>query len=96
MACACIDFGLTSNLLVLAVVGPPWVVAALGDPSVVAGEDEPVGAVVEFWLAVDALPVAVAVLRVGHHSALRLARVLLVFALRLAAYWNMGHKMAGW
>lgn len=72
---------LTGLSLVLAVVGPPGVVATLGDSAVLACEHQAVGAVVELRLAVHALPVPVTVGRVRNHSRLDLARVLLVYRL---------------
>lgn len=61
----------------IAVIGPPWVVAALRHSSVLAGVDEAVGAVVQLGLSVLALPVPVAVGRICHHSAFHFAGVLL-------------------
>lgn len=72
---------LTGLSLVLAVVGPPGVVATLGDSAVLACEHQAVGAVVELRLAVHALPVPVTVGRVWNHSTLDLAGVLLVYRL---------------
>lgn len=57
-----------SLLLILAVVGPPRVVAPFGDTAVFARVDETIGAVIELRLPVHALPVSVAVSGVPDHS----------------------------
>lgn len=72
---------LTCQLLAVAVVRTPRVVAALRDAPVLAGEHEPVRAVVQLRLVVDALPVPIAVRHVTDHLRLGFARVLLVLAL---------------
>ena len=69
---------LTGQLLVLADVaegGHPRVVAELQQLRLAAGEDETVGAVEVLGFALDALPVAIAVVDVGHQFALGSARV---------------------
>lgn len=71
--------------LAVAVIGAPRVIAALGHASVLAREDKAVRTVVELGPAVDALPVAIAVLRVADHPRLRLAGVLLLQLLRQRA-----------
>lgn len=76
---------LTCQLLALAVVGAPRIVAALGDAAMLAGEHQTVGAVVQLRLVVEALPVAVAVRHVADDAPLGLARIVLVGLLRLAA-----------
>lgn len=71
--------------LAVAVVRPPRVVAALGHASVLAGEHQTVRTVEELGSAVDALPVAVAVVYVAHHPRLRLAWILLLLLLSQGA-----------
>lgn len=83
---------LTGQLLALAVVGAPRIVAALRYAAMLAGEHQPVGTVVQFGLVVQALPVPVAVCYVADDATLRLARVLLVGLLRLAAWEREGER----
>jgi hypothetical protein len=68
----------TGQLLRVTVVGPPGVVATLGDPAVLARVHEAVRTVVQLRLTADTLPVAVTVCRISHNAALRLARVILL------------------
>lgn len=55
IAVLCRDWSV-GQLLALAVVGAPRIVAALGHTTVFAGKDEAVGAVVELWLVIYAFP----------------------------------------
>lgn len=67
-----------------AISSPPRIVAALRHSAVFAGEHEAVGTVVQFGLAVDALPVSVAVCAVAHHTSLQLAWIFLLSLLAMA------------
>lgn len=71
--------------LAVAVVCPPGVVAALGNTSMLAREDQTVRAVEKLGSSVHALPVAVAELNVADHPRLRLAGVLLLLT---QGAWN--------
>lgn len=77
--------GLTGQLLPLAVVGAPRIIASLGHAAVFAGEHQAVRTVVQLGLVAYALPVPVAVRGVPDDARLRLARVLLVALLCIAA-----------
>lgn len=67
--------------LTVAVVRPPWVIAALGDTTVFPGEHETVWTIEQLRAAVHAFPVTVAVLGIAHHPRLRLAWVFLLLLL---------------
>lgn len=60
---------------VFTIVGSPGIIAAVGDSSMFAREDQPVGAVVLLRLSIVALPVLVAVFVICDNSRLGLARV---------------------
>lgn len=68
VAVLCPDGRIDLNLRVLAVVGPPRVVASLRHSSVFASEDQAVGTVVLDGLSIVTLPVFVAVLVISHYS----------------------------
>lgn len=68
VAVLCPDGRIDLNLRVLAVVGPPRVVTPLRHSSVLASEDQAVGAVVLDGLSIVTLPVFIAVLVISHYS----------------------------
>lgn len=69
---------LTGQVLVLTQIGiAPGVVTPVGNAPIFADPDEPVGAVVELGVALEALPVPVAVGDVAHHFGFGRAGVLL-------------------
>lgn len=73
---------LTGQLLVVARVASPGIIAIFEQSSSASGVNETVGAVEEFGFTVDTFPVAIAVGDVGHHLALDFASVWLRFLLR--------------
>lgn len=84
--------GLTGQLLAVTVSTAPGVVAALGDASVPAHEDQAVGAVVELRVAHHTLPVAVAVGDVPDDSGLEVAWVGLLQGLGVAWAGREGER----
>lgn len=80
---------LTGLGFAVTVVRSPRVIASLGDTTLLARVHQPIGAVVQLWLPVNAFPVPVAVRRVRCHLVLGLTRVLLhVLGLLLADTCN--------
>lgn len=76
VAVLCRDWWIGLSLAVT-IVCSPWVVAALGDTTVLARKYQTVRAVKEFGTAVHALPVTIAVLGITDNTCLCLTRVLL-------------------
>ena len=67
---------------------PPWVVTTVCDALILPHPDQPVGTVVQLWLAKLTLPVAVAVLHVPYHLGFGEAGVILEHLIVLSRGWE--------